>query len=84
MRVAVYVRVSTQNQVHQQTLDQQLDRLRAHLQAQGLTLEDPLIFRDDGYSGGGGGNLCALSVTGHQFAAGGAHVARTSDPVPHR
>ncbi|HJW26954.1 MAG TPA: recombinase family protein [Rhodocyclaceae bacterium] len=51
MRVAVYVRVSTPNQVHQQTIDQQLDRLRAHLQAQDLKLGDELIFRDDGYSG---------------------------------
>jgi len=51
MRIAVYVRVSTPNQVHQQTIDQQLDRLRTHLQAQGLTLTEQAIFRDDGYSG---------------------------------
>src|SRR5690348_14731609 len=51
MRVAVYVRVSTSNQVHQQTIDQQLDRLRAHLEAQAIALSDQLIFRDDGYSG---------------------------------
>ncbi|CAI07191.1 recombinase family protein [Aromatoleum aromaticum] len=47
----MYVRVSTSNQVHQQTIDQQLDRLRAHLQAQDLTLTDQNIYRDDGFSG---------------------------------
>ena len=51
MRAAVYVRVSTPKQVHQQTLEQQLERLRDHLREQGLTLEESLIFRDDGYSG---------------------------------
>jgi site-specific DNA recombinase len=51
MRTAVYVRVSTPKQVHQQTLEQQLERLRDHLREQGLTLEESLIFRDDGYSG---------------------------------
>ncbi len=51
MRVAVYVRVSTPKQVHQQTLEQQLERLRDHLREQGLILEESLIFRDDGYSG---------------------------------
>jgi site-specific DNA recombinase len=51
MRVAVYVRVSTAHQVHQQTIDQQLARLRVYLQEQGLALSDQLIFRDDGYSG---------------------------------
>jgi site-specific DNA recombinase len=51
MRAAVYVRVSTTNQVHQQTIELQLDRLRAHVQQQGLALSDELIFRDEGYSG---------------------------------
>ena len=52
MRVAVYVRVSTTNQVHQQTIEQQLDRLRAHLQqAHDVGLTDQDIYRDDGYSG---------------------------------
>jgi site-specific DNA recombinase len=51
MRIALYVRVSTSNQVHQQTIKQQLERLRGHLQTQDQPLEDELIFRDDGYSG---------------------------------
>ena len=33
------------------SIEQQLDRLRVHLQAQGLTLTDRNVFRDDGYSG---------------------------------
>jgi hypothetical protein len=51
MRVALYVRVSTQHQTHTQTIDQQLDRLRAYVQTQGWLLADDLIFRDDGFSG---------------------------------
>ncbi|HEV2126809.1 MAG TPA: recombinase family protein [Chloroflexota bacterium] len=51
MRLAIYVRVSTSHQVQQQTIDQQLDRLLAHVQAQEWTLPDKHLFRDDGYSG---------------------------------
>jgi site-specific DNA recombinase len=51
MRVAVYVRVSTMRQAQQQTIEQQLDRLTAHAQAQGWTLPEAHVFRDDGYSG---------------------------------
>jgi site-specific DNA recombinase len=51
MRTAVYVRVSTARQAQAQTVDQQLDRLQVHLQAQNTTLDDSAIFRDDGQSG---------------------------------
>ena len=51
MSMAVYVRVSTQRQAHAQTIEQQLERLRAHLQSQGQELTPEHIFRDDGYSG---------------------------------
>lgn len=52
MRVAVYVRVSTPNQVHTQTIDQQLDRVCQHVAHQpGWELREEHIFRDDGYSG---------------------------------
>jgi site-specific DNA recombinase len=51
MRVAVYARVSTQRQAQDQTIEQQLERLRAHVQMQGWQLLDENIFRDDGYSG---------------------------------
>jgi len=51
MRVAVYARVSTQRQTQDQTIEQQLERLRAHVEAQGWLLLDESIFRDDGYSG---------------------------------
>src|SRR3954465_13138705 len=51
MRIAIYVRVSTQRQALTQTIEQQIDRLRAYLQAQGLQLPEEDIFRDDGYSG---------------------------------
>ena len=51
MRVAVYVRVSTQRQAQTQTIEQQLERLRAYIEAQGWPLAPENIFRDDGYSG---------------------------------
>jgi len=51
MRVALYVRVSTMNQAHAQTSDQQLERLRAHVAVQGWALEADHVYRDDGYSG---------------------------------
>jgi site-specific DNA recombinase len=51
MQVAVYARVSTQRQAQAQTTEQQLDRLRAHAQAQGWSLPPEHVFRDDGYSG---------------------------------
>lgn len=51
MRTAVYVRVSTARQAQAQTIDQQLERLRTHLQAQDVALDDSAIFRDDGRSG---------------------------------
>ena len=51
MNVAVYVRVSTQRQQQAQTIEQQLERLRAHISAQGWSLAEEHIFRDDGYSG---------------------------------
>jgi len=50
-QVAVYVRVSTLNQVQTQTIDQQLERLQAHIQAQDWQLSDDHIFRDEGRSG---------------------------------
>jgi site-specific DNA recombinase len=51
MTVAVYVRVSTLRQAQAQTIEQQLERLRAHLRAQQVELTSEAIFRDDGYSG---------------------------------
>jgi site-specific DNA recombinase len=51
MRLAVYVRVSTQRQAQAQTIEQQLERLRAHIASQGWELAEENIFRDDGYSG---------------------------------
>jgi site-specific DNA recombinase len=51
MRIAVYVRVSTQRQAQMQTIDQQLERLRTHFQLHGWEGQDDLVFRDDGYSG---------------------------------
>jgi len=51
MKAAIYVRVSTLRQQRAQTIEQQLDRLRVHVAAQGWSLADEHIFRDDGYSG---------------------------------
>jgi Resolvase, N terminal domain len=48
---AIYVRVSTDRQAQAQTIQQQLERLPAHLAREGQTLTEDNIFRDDGYSG---------------------------------
>jgi site-specific DNA recombinase len=50
-RIAVYVRVSTTHQAEAQTIEQQLERLRVHIQSQSEILLDENIFRDDGFSG---------------------------------
>jgi len=52
MEVALYVRVSTSRQQQAQTIEQQLERLRAHVVAQpDWHLSEEHIYRDDGYSG---------------------------------
>lgn len=51
MRTAIYVRVSTSRQAQAQTIEQQLDHLRTHMQEQGEDIVSDTIFRDDGYSG---------------------------------
>jgi site-specific DNA recombinase len=55
MRVALYVRVSTQRQAQQQNVEQQVERLYTHLAAhaaqEGWEVGEDDIFRDDGYSG---------------------------------
>jgi site-specific DNA recombinase len=51
MTSAIYVRVSTDRQALAQTIDQQIERLRLHLQSEGQELNAEHIFRGDGYSG---------------------------------
>jgi site-specific DNA recombinase len=53
MRVAVYARVSTTRQAQAQTIEQQLDRLRAAVAERGWVLDGQHVYRDDGYSGAG-------------------------------
>ena len=54
MRVAIYGRVSTSQQVDHRTIEQQLERLTAAVHARaadGWVLDPAHLFRDDGYSG---------------------------------
>lgn len=51
MSLAIYVRVSTQRQAQTQTIEQQLERLQAHIRNRGWELAVDPVFRDDGYSG---------------------------------
>ncbi len=52
MEIALYVRVSTSRQQQTQTIEQQLDRLQAHVATQAdWHLAEEHIYRDDGYSG---------------------------------
>jgi len=52
MTVALYARVSTPQQAQAQTIERQLERLRAHVRAQGEEqVRSAYVFRDEGYSG---------------------------------
>ena len=51
MRVAIYVRVSTQRQAQSQTIEQQIERLQKYIREQGWVLEAEQIYQDNGYSG---------------------------------
>src|SRR5689334_25285122 len=57
MRAAVYARVSTTRQAQAQTIEQQLDRLRAAAAERGWELDGQHVYRDDGYSGARLGRL---------------------------
>jgi site-specific DNA recombinase len=51
LRIAIYVRVSTQRQAQTQTIEQQIERLQAHIRDRGWVLEAEQIYQDNGYSG---------------------------------
>src|SRR3954453_10284855 len=51
MRVAIYARVSSTRQTRTQTIEQQLTRLKTHVEQQGWVLEEQHTYVDDGYSG---------------------------------
>ncbi|NWJ46407.1 MAG: recombinase family protein [Chloroflexi bacterium] len=51
MRIAVYIRVSTQRQAEAQTIEQQLSCLQTFCQSKEWSWPPAFIFRDDGYSG---------------------------------
>ena len=51
MRAAIYVRVSTPKQTENQTIEQQITRLKTHIEDQDWILKAEHIYRDDGYSG---------------------------------
>ena len=51
IRVAIYARVSSDQQAQQQTIASQVDALRERIAVDGLSLPDELCFVDDGVSG---------------------------------
>ncbi len=81
MRIAVYVRVSTQRQSQMQTIDQQLERLRAHFQTQGWEWPDDQVIRSDGYSGA---NLKRPGFDCLREQAAQAHLDRVVITTPDR
>ena len=84
VRVAIYGRVSTSHQVDAQTIDQQLERLTAHVHAHaadGWTLDGAHVFRDDGYSGAA---LARPGLDRLRDAAKGREVDRVLVTAPDR
>ena len=51
IRAALYARVSTEQQAAQQTIDSQVVMLRERIAADGLPLDEELVFLDNGCSG---------------------------------
>jgi site-specific DNA recombinase len=52
MEVALYARVSTERQQQAQSIEQQIERLQAHVMKQpNWHLSETHVYRDDGYSG---------------------------------
>jgi site-specific DNA recombinase len=51
LRVALYARVSSQQQADAHTIASQVEALKARIRSDGYRLEDELCFLDDGYSG---------------------------------
>lgn len=51
MRIAIYARSATREEDPSPAIEQQLERLRAHVAAQGWELAEENVFVDDGYSG---------------------------------
>ena len=76
MSLAIYVRVSTQRQAHAQTIEQQLDRLQAHIRNQGWELSVANTLRDDGYSGA---SVSRPGLDRLRDAVGAAEVERVAD-----
>lgn len=51
MRTAIYARVSSERQAQENTIDSQVQALRARVREEELSLNEELCFIDDGYSG---------------------------------
>ena len=81
MHVAAYARVSSRRQAQAQTIEQQLDRLRAHAAARGWDLAQEHVFRDDGYSGA---SLRRPGLDRLRDAASGARLDRILITAPDR
>jgi site-specific DNA recombinase len=81
MTIALYARVSSQRQTNTQTIDQQLDRLHAHLEERGGLATACLVLRDDGYSGT---SLRRPGLDGLRDAVASAEVERVLITAPDR
>ena len=81
MQVAGYVRVSSRSQARAQTIDQQIDRLRAHAAARGWSLAQEHVVRDDGHSGA---SLRRRGLDRLRDVAAGARLDRILITAPDR
>jgi site-specific DNA recombinase len=51
LRVAIYARVSGEQQAKEQTINSQIEALKERVQIDGLALDDEMCFSDEGHSG---------------------------------
>jgi site-specific DNA recombinase len=82
VRVALYVRVSTSRQVQHRTIEQQLERLHAHVRTQvAWALRDEHVYRDGGYTGAA---VARPGLDGLRDAVKGREVDRVVVTAPDR
>ena len=80
-QVAIYARVSSEQQAEAQTIASQVAALRERLAAEGLTVSEAMQFLDEGYSGA---TLVRPALERLRDVVAAGRVARLDGPAPAR